>query len=275
MNLGLGTLGFHLDGRPCRVGCEFCYLGARTPDPVRGPVLERTLDPVLLRELVLGVRTQEIAVAVSEPARRWRRGLAAIVQAAQERRLPVAITTTAAVVAADPWILDGAARLSVSIDPAKGNRGVDIADLAAALSGVPPEVEVIGLVSLASAEFCEQLASGLLFDLLALPMLSAVALNGIKPPPPWCDHRFWLHFLARIRPLLERHLHRRLHLDCYVNARILGLGPCPAKPDVSAGREFRSCVYQRAPDFVFAHADEFLQRTADYVPPSVCPFVIR
>ena len=25
----LGTLSIHLDGAPCRVGCAFCYLGAR------------------------------------------------------------------------------------------------------------------------------------------------------------------------------------------------------------------------------------------------------
>jgi hypothetical protein len=85
---------------------------------------------------------------------------------------------------------------------------------------------------------------------------------------------FWLRFLARVRPLLDAHLNRRLHLDCYVAARILGLSDCPAKPDVTAGREFRSCVYQRQPDFVFADAAEFAARTADYRAPDICPFPI-
>src|SRR6185436_20594524 len=98
-------------------------------------------------------------------------------------------------------------------------------------------------------EYADRLARGLLAELLAAPEIDAVALNGLKPPPPWCDARFWIGFLARIRPLLDVHLGRRLHLDCYVAARILGLGDCPAKPDVAAGREFRACVYQARPDF--------------------------
>ena len=117
-------------------------------------------------------------------------------------------------------------------------------------------------------------AHGLLLELLERPGLHAVSLNGLKPPPPWCDRAFWLRFATRIRPILEKHLHRRLHLDCYVGARILGLGGCPAKPDVAPGREFRACVYQAAPDFIFSTAEELARRTADYVPPAVCPFPI-
>ena len=37
MSTNLGTLGFHLDGKVCRVGCDYCYLGARAP--LSGPVI--------------------------------------------------------------------------------------------------------------------------------------------------------------------------------------------------------------------------------------------
>ena len=47
-----------------------------------------------------------------------------------------------------------------------------------------------------------------------------------------------------------------------------------AKPDVAAGREFRACVYQRDPDFVFADVEDLAARVADYQPPAVCPFPI-
>jgi len=267
-NGSLGTLGFHLDWRPCRVGCEYCYLGAR---PAAG---ERSLAPALAAEIVAGAAARDVAVAVSEPARRWRHGIEAIAAAARARGLPLAITTTAAVVASDPWVLDGASRLTLSVDPAKGE--VDLAELSATLGAAArPGLEIVALVSLVSPDFCRALGAGLLERLLAIPALDAVALNGLKPPPPWCDRRFWLRFLDGIRPLLATHLHRRLHLDCYVNARILGLGPCPAKPDVAAGREFRACVYQRLPDLVFADAGELQRHTAGYQPPALCPFPIR
>jgi hypothetical protein len=262
----LGTLGFHLDGRPCRVGCEFCYLGARAP------AAERTLDPDVIAGVIAAASARDVAVAVSEPARRWRPGLEAVVAAARARGLPVAVTTTAAVVAADPWILDGVDRLSISIDPAKD--GVDLDALRRALDRVPGGVEVVGLVSLVDETFCDALAGGLLARLVDEPRLAAVALNGLKPPPPWCHRRFWLRFLGRLRPILDRHLQRRLHLDCYVSARILGLGACPAKPDVAPGREFRACVYQARADFIFADAADFARRTGDYVAPATCPFAI-
>jgi hypothetical protein len=266
----LGTLGFHLDGRPCRVGCSYCYLGARTPRVGAG---ERALDGGVAAAIVAGAPARDVAVAISEPAGRWRAGLEAIVAAARARGLPLAVTTTPQVVASDPWVVDGAARLTVSVDPEKGE--VDVGALRSVLAGVArPDLEIIALPSLVSPGYVDRLARGLLAELLAAPEISAVALNGLKPPPPWCDRRFWIAFLARIRPLLDEHLGRRLHLDCYVGARILGLGACPAKPDVSAGREFRACVYQARPDFVFATADELLRRTADYEPPAACPFAI-
>jgi hypothetical protein len=270
MNAALGTLGFHLDGRACRVGCEFCYLGQREGGG-------RALDPEVAASVVAVAPAKGIAVAISEPARRWRSGLDAVVTTARARGLPVVITTTPDVVAADPWVVDGASGLTVSVDPAKGE--VDVAALRRVLASVRRRqagLEIVALPSLVTPAFADRLADGLLAELVTTaPEIDLVALNGLKPPPLWCDRKFWLRFLSRIRGLLDQHLWRRLHLDCYVAARILGLGACPAKPDVSAGREFRACVYQAAPSFVFADAEELARRTADYRPPDVCPFPIR
>jgi len=277
-------MGFHLDGQVCRVGCSFCYLGARE-DNAAG---ERSLDPDLIAGIVAKLPAREIAVAVSEPARRWRSGLVALAEAAAAKKVHLSITTTPDVVAADPWVLEGANRVSFSLDPEKTRPdapvairprrtgGLDFATLDRALAECARRggLEVIGIVSLTSPDLASTLADGLLGLLLDWPGMDAIALNGLKPPPPWCDRAFWLRFTTRIRPLLEKHLHRRLHLDCYVGARILGLGGCPAKPDVSPGREFRACVYQSAPDFVFADAAELARRTAGYTPPAVCPFAI-
>jgi hypothetical protein len=267
MSTRLGTLGFHLDGRPCRVGCDFCYLGARPA------ASERALDPALAAEIVASSPARDVAVAISEPASRWRPGLEAVVAAARARRLPVSVTTTPQVVASDPWVADGISRLTVSVDPAKGD--VVPSWIAAALAPVRrPGLELVALVSLVSPTFCDRLADGLLAALVDDPTFDAVALNGLKPPPPWCNRAYWLQFLHRIRQLLDPHLGRRLHLDCYVNARILQLGDCPAKPDVAAGREFRSCVYQARADFIFADAPELSRLTAEYAAPAVCPFRI-
>lgn len=268
MSTRLGTLGFHLDGRPCRVGCDFCYLGLR---PV---VRERSLDPALAAAIVAGAPARDVAVAISEPATRWRDGLEAIAAAAKARGLALAVTTTPEVVEKDPWVAEAATRLTLSVDPAKGvfPTAERIARVAAGVAR--PGLEVVALPSLVSPEYCDVLAGGLVAGLLDAPHVDAVALNGLKPPPPWCDTRFWMGFLARLRPLLDAHLGRRLHLDCYVSARMLGLSACPAKPDVAAGREFRACVYQAKPDFVFADAADLAARTADYTPPATCPFPI-
>jgi hypothetical protein len=269
----LGTLGLHLDGRPCRVGCSFCYLGARS---LPGSADGDELFPDTAAAVVARAPASGIAVAVSEPASRWRPALAAVKEAAAARGLPVAITTTAAVLAKDPWVVAGCRTLNLSIDPVKGS--VDVAALSRVLARARDQfpdigLEIVGLVSLVSAAFADRLAGGLLGELIAMPALSFVGLNGLKPPPAWCDRAFWLRFLSRVSPLLDRHLHRRLHLDCYVSARILGFGDCPKKPDVS-GREFRACVYQARPDFVFADAADLAARTADYVAPPACPFPV-
>src|SRR5438105_8795279 len=99
----LGVLSLHLDGAPCRVGCEFCYLGARS-DRASG-----SLDPALVEELVATLDYEEVAVAVSEPAAAAREPLRAIVRAAARRGRPVAITTTPSVVRDEPALLDGVA----------------------------------------------------------------------------------------------------------------------------------------------------------------------
>jgi hypothetical protein len=261
----LGTLGFHLEAIPCRVGCSFCYLGRREN---RG---SDELAPEVAAEIVAHSRARDVAVAISEPAERWRAGLEAIAAAAEARGLPLAVTTTAAVVRRDPWVAERASRLTISVDPEKGlvNAGA-LVELFTELAR--PGLELVALVSLASPEFCAKLSGGLLASLLDAPEI-VVGLNGLKPPPAWCDRAFWLRFLASIRPLLDRHLGGRLHLDCYVAARILQLGGCPAKPDVS-GREFRACVYQREVDFTFVDAADLVRRTKDYVAPAVCPFEI-
>src|SRR5262249_25670420 len=196
----LGTLGLHLEGRPCRVGCSFCYLGAR---PAASPGDENDeMDPDVAAAVVAAAPATGVAVALSEPASRWRASLDAVKAAAARRGIPVASTTTPAAVARDLWILDGCRTLNLSIDPAKapGKGSVDVASLRRVLrrAFLPAGLEVVGLVSLVSREFADRLARGLLAELVAEPAFAFIGLNGLKPPPPWCDRAFWLRFLARI-----------------------------------------------------------------------------
>lgn len=265
----LGTLGFHVDGTPCRVGCSYCYLGARPR------ARQRSLTPEVAAEVAAVLPARELAVSVSEPAGVWRAHVEALARAAAERGLPLAVTTTLDVAGAHPWIPEFADRVALSVDPEKGESSVE----PGAIEGVAESVrdagaEVVAIASLVSPAFSDRLAEGLLADLLSIDALSAVALNGLKPPPPWCDAEHWRRFCARVAPLLDRHLGRRLVLDCYVSARIFGLSECPAKPDVAAGHEFRSCVYQREPDFVFGSAEELADRLRDWRAPAKCPFPI-
>ena len=112
----LGTLSIHLDGAPCRVGCAWCYLGRRVGDPA-----ETRPDHVhlpVLAEALGRLRYDEVAVAVSEPLEEALPRLRAVVAAA---RAPVAVTTTPQLARrAPPALLDGVARLSLSIDSHKG-----------------------------------------------------------------------------------------------------------------------------------------------------------
>ena len=145
-----------------------------------------------------------------------------------------------------------------------------------------PEAEIVLIVTLSTQRFARDLLGGLLRDLVELEAIDRLALNAVKPPPHWCDRRFWLSALAQLGPLLRDHLDRRLFLDCYVAARILGLGGCPARPDLSpagagskAAIAFRGCVYQPAPDFVTSSAAELTLRLSGFVAPAVCPFPIE
>ena len=266
----LGVLSIHLDGQRCRVGCEFCYLAARDHDADGAAAL----DPALLADALGRLDYDEVAVAISEPAARWLPSLRVIVRAAAARDRPVAITTTAAVLAAERGVIDGVSRVSLSIDPRKGPVIPAAIDRVAASVRAPGR-EVALVVTLVSPAFAAALLDGALAALVALPHVDKVALHGLKPPPDWCDSAFWLAAFARLAPLLERHLDRRLFLDCYVAARILSLGGCPARPDLSPGRRFRACVYQPAADFTFSDAADLSARLADFVAPSVCPFPIR
>jgi len=231
------------------------------------------LDPVLIEELIAKLPYKEVAVSLSEPAEMWANGIRTVIRAARNRGKPVAVTTTLAVARNHTGMLSEATRVNLSIDPAKGPVNVRVVAAVAKDLNLPTR-EVSLIVTLASPPFCDQLAAGMLQQFLELPTVDAVALNGIKPPPPWCDRNYWLGFLARIKPLVDQYLDRRLFSDCYVHARILGLGPCPARPDISPGAEFRSCVYQKMPDFEFTAPEEIIARTENYLPPAVCPFKI-
>ena len=270
----LGVLSVHLDGNRCRVGCEYCYLGAREGGE-SGPLPETLVEDALAR-----LAYDEVAVAVSEPAADALPALHAIARAAHAHGRPVAVTTTLQVAASTPGLLDGIERVNLSVDPRKGRVSpARINQLARLLHAGTPRPDVVLIVSLTTPEFAARLVEGgLLAELVDLPDVDKVALNALKPPPPWCDRAFWLRTLGVLSPLLDRALDRRLFLDCYVAARILGLGGCPARADLSAapggGLAFRGCVYQPAPDFVAADGAELAARLTDFTPPPVCPFPI-
>jgi hypothetical protein len=280
-----GPLDGGLEAGPCAVACPFCYLGARRPaDTVPlGPTGPRLSRDAVAEALVRGAARldyAELAIALSEPiADDTRALLARLLAAAGER--PRAITTTTTLVLAEPTLLAGASRLNLSVDPWKLPGG-DAALLdevrRAARAAKARGVEVVAIASLSTPGFAETLVAGLLAQLVDSPELDAVALNALKPPPPFCDRAFWLSTLARLRPLLDRALDRRLFLDCYVGARLLGIGGCPARPDLSPGGRgiaFRSCVYAPTPDAEVRSVDELDERLAEFVAPAVCPFDTR
>ncbi|HEX9101727.1 MAG TPA: hypothetical protein VF997_05965 [Polyangia bacterium] len=266
----LGTLSIHLDGGPCRVGCDFCYLGART-----GPPADRLRLPLVAAALG-ALAYDEVAVAVSEPLEEAAPRLRQVVAAA---RAPVAVTTTPQLARRAPELFAGVARANLSIDSQKGVvEPARVEALAAALRAAHPRLEIVLLATLDTPAFATRLVDeGLLAALVALPSVDKVALNALKPPPPWCDRAFWMRALARLEPLLARALDSRLVLDCYVAARLLGLGGCPARADLSpaaGGVAFRSCVYQRSPDFVAADAPSLAARLDGFAAPAACPFAI-
>jgi hypothetical protein len=266
----LGTLSIHLDGGPCRVGCKFCYLGARTEDrPDR-------LHLPLVAEALGALRYDELAVAISDPLEEAAPRLRALVAAA---RAPVAVTTTPQLARRAPELFAGVARVNLSIDSYKGVVEPErVEALAAGLRAAHPRLEIVLLATLDTPAFAARLVDeGLLAALVDLPSVDKVALSALKPPPPWCDRAFWMRALGRLQPLLARALETRLFLDCYVAARLLHLGGCPARADLSpaaGGVAFRSCVYQPAPDFVAADTPSLAARLDGFVAPASCPFAI-
>jgi len=271
----LGTLSIHLDGSPCKVGCAWCYLGARRATEGGG---ERFHLPILSD--VLGrLGYEEVAVAVSEPLAEAEPQLRAIVAAA---RGLVTVTTTPQLArrALAGELFAGVGRVNLSIDSWKGVvEPPAVEELAAALKSRWPGLEVVLIATLDSPEFAKKLVSaGLLEALVDLPAVDKVALNALKPPPAWCDRRWWMGALAQLRGLLERELDKRLFLDCWVAARLLGLGGCPGRADLSpaaGGLAFRGCVYQPAAEAVVAGADELGRVLDGWAPPAECPFPIR
>jgi hypothetical protein len=191
----------------------------------------------------------------------------------------VAVTTTLQLATRAPALFDGVARVNLSVDSYKGwAEPARIGALAERLKTAHPRLEVVLLATLDTPAFAAQLVEhGLLAALVDLPAVDKVALNALKPPPPWCDRAFWLRALGRLEPLLAQALDKRLFLDCYVAARLLGLGACPARADLSpapGGVAFRSCVYQPAPDFVAPDASSLAARLDGFVAPAACPFTI-
>lgn len=293
----LGVLSVHFEGGRCRVRCPFCYLGQRSgasdeAAPLSGLGGIDGIDLGLMETALRTLSYRELAVTLSEPIEPVLEPLGRLVRVAGERGLLAAVTTTLAVSQQLPdAALSGVGRLNLSVDPWKGQvaapkGSVEAADVATALASLRrrSQAELVLIVTLSTQRFAEELLEkdGLLGALLALPDVDRVALNALKPPPPWCDRAFWLRTTARLGPLLRQHLDRRLFLDCYVAARILGLGDCPARPDLSpapgvgaGGVAFRSCVYQPAPDFVAGTSDELADRLRAFTVPAVCPFPIR
>ncbi|MEO9196924.1 MAG: hypothetical protein ABI445_24970 [Polyangia bacterium] len=271
--MSLGVLSVHLDGAPCSVACSFCYLGAREHD---GLVRDLRRRPDELALAVQHLDYDELAVALSDPALE-QDAVTKLVAIAAARNKPTAITTTPQIVLEDPSCLRGATRLNLSVDPWK--LPVDLLDTvrAAAEAARAHVRQVVAVATLSTPGFSAQLVDGLLQQLLELPALDGVALNALKPPPPFCDRDFWLRTLAKLAPLLDSQLERRLHLDCYVAARLLKLGGCPGRADVTpaaGGLAFRSCVYAPAADRVESVA-ELERSTEGFVAPVVCPFDTR
>ena len=266
----LGTLSIHLDGGPCPVGCAFCYLGARTEPGGR-------LRLPLVEDALARLRYDEVAVALSDPLEAAAPRLRALVAAA---RAPVAVTTTPHLARRAPELFAGVARLNLSVDSHKGlTDPARLGELTARLRAAHPRLELVLLATLDTPAFAAALVDGgLLAALVDLPAVDKVALQALKPPPQWCDRAFWMRALARLDRLLARALDRRLFLDCYVAARLVGLGGCPARADLApaaGGLAFRGCVYQRDPDFVAADADTLAARLEGFTPPAACPFPIR
>jgi hypothetical protein len=288
---GLGVLSLHLDPGPCPVACPFCYLGARAEEPLlplsRLAARPRQAGaPAHAHDELLRAAERldyaELAIAVSEPIAPVAPIIARLIAAARHRGRPVAVTTTPQVVAAHPTVLDGVTRLNLSVDPWKLDGGAEalLAEVdAAAAAAHARDAQVVAIATLSTPGFAAALVDGLLEALVARPHVDGVALNALKPPPPFCDRAFWLDMLSRLRPLLARELDRRLFLDCYVAARLLGIGGCPARPDLTPAPDgaiaFRTCVYAARADAVVGALAELGPVLEGFEAPRACPFDTR
>jgi hypothetical protein len=257
------------------VGCEFCYLGDRTEDGSRSD--ENFVARVA--EALDRLDYEEVAVALSEPVDRVLPQLGMLLEVVLGRRRKFTVTTTLDV-ARRRLLPLRVSRVNLSLDPVKGAVSVaDAREVASIVRASDPAPEVVLIVSLSTVEFAHELIEGgLLERLVDLGSIDGVVLNGLKPPPPFCDRAFWLQALGHLRPLLRRELDRRLFLDCYVAARLLGLGGCPGRVDLSPSKEgiaFRACVYQAAPDLITAHSDELVAHLDRFEAPAACPFPTR
>lgn len=298
-----GVLSIHFEEGRCRVRCPFCYLGQRRP--AKDASDDQASDGTETLEGFAGraaaalqvLPYREVAITLSEPIEPV---LPALLRIAAARRegVPLAITTT---IAAATELVERAAalgaaqelwgqidRLSLSVDPFKAPTDAAVlgafagrikAACAAQRSGAP-FIDLALIVTVSQPGFAEALfAGGLLAALVDLPAVDRVAVNAVKPPPPFCDRAFWLRALQHIGPLLRRELDRRLFLDCYVAARLLQLGGCPGRPDLSpqdGGLAYRACVYQPVADLVAAPDDPALREAlVSYIAPAACPFPIR
>lgn len=278
----LGVLSIHLDASPCSRGCPFCYLGRRVP----GRDAATTFTPALLAAVLGALEYDEAAVAVNRDDEASERAVELAAHCAHARGRRLALTTTPDVVLARPRIADTADRLTLSVDPlkwpfarpGKGAREGDVS-MAELIAWLPTLAragrELTLVVTLSDAAFAEAMFAHGLGRLLAVPSVDQVAVHGLKPPPPWSNGRLWLAACAQAGALLKRHLGNRLFFDCAVAVHLFGLGDCPGRPDVSPGREFRSCVYQEAPDFVFSDAVELSERLRGWHPPARCPFALE
>ncbi len=275
--VSLGVLSLHLDGAPCRVGCEFCYLGARQGSAADGRAAPSSQ---VLIELVDQLVYDELAIALSEPVEPHLSAVAALFEVARRRGKRTTVTTTMQVAGTHRAALVGLDRLNLSVDPRKGRVLPDRIDqLARLLKQDTPSLDVVLLPTLVTPEFADWLVQGGGLELLlALPSVDKIALSALKPPPPWCDRAFWMRTLRTLDPLLKLHLDRRLFLDCYVAARWLGLGGCPARADLSPdgdGWAFRGCVYQPRADAIVvspASLTRLVDELRRFEAPRACPF---
>ena len=173
----------------------------------------------------------------------------------------------------------GVARLNLSIDSYKGAaEPARIDALAGTLKAAHPALEIVLLATLDTPAFATRLVDeGLLAALVALPSVDKVALNALKPPPPWCDRAFGC---ARW-PAWSRSWPARSTRACSSTATSprafctsAAARPAPTCRRRRAASPSAACVYQPSPDFVAADATSLAARLDGFRAPAACPFTI-